>query len=541
MHRLIIVDNEPIIVRGLKQLLTEEAPFELDVYGVHSAEEALRLFGLLRFDIALLDIRMPGMNGLELQARISEQWPHCKVVFLSGYDDFNYIQTAFRNGGVDYVLKMDGDEAILEAIQKAINELSRSGEMLRLIEQAKDKLQQSLASLQRDYVKQLIHGLSTVKQEKLDELQIPINASSPSLLLVSRFDSWNPSHSDTDKTLMYYALQNIAGEFWSGCRAHSVMLESNAMITFVQPMPDDRWQRGSRQWVRFVLGQLEMIQSASKQYLKLPVSLIASSEPVDWNVAYLKYSELKQMMFYGYGKRTEMLLTDVVNYHFATGGPPAGEAIIKAQSRLKQLLTSDLAMENRLLHDFDELAELSRKLTGDHPFLYEMYNGVAYMLLSAINQQPRKEDFPEDWPKKLISLEAHSSWEGALDYLRAIITRLLQVRNQESEAGTHLLIAKLKAFIDNHLDEDLSLVRLAETVYLNPTYLSRLFKQQTGQGISEYTAELRLSRSCDLLKFSKLKIQEIALKVGFDSATSFGRFFKREINMTPQEYRDTAS
>lgn len=542
MLRLMIVDNEPIIVRGLQQLLAEEAPFELDVYGVHSAEEALKLLGLIKMDIALLDIRMPGMNGLELQARISEQWPHCRIVFLSGYDDFNYIQTAFRNGGVDYVLKMDGDEAILEAIQKAIDELSRSGEMNRLIDQAKDKLQQSLAPLQRDYVTQFIHGLvAAVKQEKMNELQIPMNLSISPLLLLSRIDGWSPSHSDSDKALLYYALQNIAGELWSGCQAFSVMLDSNNMVTFIQPMPGDRWQSSSPQWIRFVIGQLESIQTASKQYLKLPVSLVASAEPVDWNRLHFKYSELKQMMFYGFGQRTEMLLTDVVNRNFAIGSSITNETIIKAQSRLKQLLSSEMAMENRLLHDFDELAELSRKLTGNHPFLYEMYNGVSYMLLSAINQQSRKDEFPDDWPRKLISLEAHSTWEEALHYLRSIISRILHLRNHESEAGTHLLVAKLKSFIDGHLDEDLSLIRLAETVYLNPTYLSRLFKQQTGQGISEYIAELRLSKSRDLLKFSKLKIQEIALKVGFDSATSFGRFFKREMNATPQEYRDSAS
>ncbi|SFT13059.1 helix-turn-helix domain-containing protein [Paenibacillus sp. BC26] len=541
MYRLLLVDNEPIIVRGLQQLLAEEAPFELDVYGVHSAEEALRLLGIMKIDIALLDIRMPGMNGLELQAKIVEQWPDCKVVFLSGYDDFSYIQTAFRNGGVDYVLKMDGDEAIIAAIQKAIDELSRASSMNQLMDQAKHKLQQSLTPLQRDYVSQLIHGLAPAKQERMDELKMAMDVSVPPLLLISRVDRFAPSHSDSDKTLMYYALQNIAGEFWAGCRAFSVMLDPSAMVTFVQPVTNSQWETVSQRWIRFVHGQLETIQAACKQYLKLPVSFVASSETVPWADVHLKYAELKQMLFYGFGQRTEMLLTDDVNRNFASGSPQTNETIIKAQSRLKQLLSSEMALENRLLADFDEIAAHSRKLTGNHPFLYEMYNGIAYMLLSAINHQHRTEAFPADWLTKLVSLDAHSSWEEALDYMRDIIRRLLDIRNQESEAGAHLLIAKLKSFIDSHLNEDLSLVRLAETVYLNPTYLSRLFKQQTGQGISEYIAELRLTKSCDLLKFSNLKIQDIALKVGFDSATSFGRFFKREMNATPHEYRERAS
>ncbi|MFD0674052.1 response regulator [Cohnella sp. GCM10027633] len=539
MHRLLIVDNEPIIVRGLQQLLSEEAPFELDVYGVHSAEEALRLLGMMKIDIALLDIRMPGMNGLELQARIAEQWPGCKVVFLSGYDDFQYIQTALRQGGVDYVLKMDGDEAIVEAIGKAIDELSKSSAMNELLDQAKTKLRQSLAPLQKDYVVQLVHGLSPAKQERFDELRMPLVEDEPALVVITRVDRWEPSHSDADKALMYYAIQNIAGELWAGCDAFGVMLDYATLATFVRPQPGDRWDPANERWVRFVHGQLESIQAACKRYLRLPVSFAVSSRPVEWNELPMKYAELKQILFYGFGQREEMLLTDDVSRNFAQG-PAQSETVIKAQSLLKRLLSSEMALEQRVLGDYDELAELSRKLTVRHPFLYEMYNGVAYMLLAAINHHPTPEQSHDAGALgKLASLDAHASWEEAIAFLRGIIVRLLETRNQESEAGAHLLVLKLKGFIEGHLNEDLSLVRLAETVFLNPTYLSRLFKQQTGQGISEYIAELRLAKCCDLLKFSKLKIQDIAMKVGFDSATSFGRFFKREMNATPQEYRDS--
>lgn len=539
MHRLLIVDNEPIIVRGLQQLLTEEAPFELDVYGVHSAEEALRLLGRMKIDIALLDIRMPGMNGLELQEKIAGQWPDCKVVFLSGYDDFSYIQTAFRNGGVDYVLKMDGDEAILEAIRKAIDELSKSSAMHDLLGQAEAKLLQSLAPLQKDYALQLVHGFAPAKGQRFDQLRMPLSADKPALVVIARVDRWEPSHSDSDRALLYYAIQNIAGELWSGCLAFGVMLDAATMVTFVQPRAGDRWERADERWVRFVHGQLESIQAACRRYLRLPVSFAASSAPVSWNELPLKYAELKQILFYGFGQREEMLLTDGVSRNFEQG-PAQSETVVKAQSLLKRLLSSELALDHRALGDYDELAELSRRLTVRHPFLYEMYNGVAYMLLAAINHHPRPEALTDDGALgKLASLDAHASWEEALAFLRGIVARLLEARNEESEAGAHLLVNKLKGFIEGHLNEDLSLVRLAETVYLNPTYLSRLFKQQTGQGISEYIAELRLSKSRDLLKYSKLKIQDIALKVGFDSATSFGRFFKREMNATPQEYRDS--
>jgi len=538
MLRLMIVDNEPNIVRGIQQLLTEEAPFELDVYGVFSAEEALQLLNKIKIDIALLDIRMPGMNGLELQTRIAEQWPHCKTIFLSGYDEFTFIQTALRNGSLDYILKTDGDEVIIQAVQKAINALSQAMEAGEWMDQARQKLQKSLGPLQKEYMDQLIKGLTPAKQRHLDELQIPLSVAAPPLLLIAKVDRWDPAHSDSDKALLYYAIQNIANEYWIGCRHFSVMLDSASQITFIQAMPEERWDSIPERWIRYIHGQLESIQAACKMYLRLPVSFIASRQPAEWNDLPVRYNELKQILFFGFGQRTEMLLTDDVRLNFATG-QSRNDAALQAHHKLKQLLSSDLTMEGRLWGSFDDLVELSRELTDNKPFLYEIYTGISYLLLSYINQNEMWNEFTSaDSFKKLYSLDAHNSWEEAVEYLGSIISLLQEARIQESEAGAHFLVAKLKSHIDHHLDEDLSLVRLAELVYLNPTYLSRLFKQQAGQGVSQYITELRINRARELLKYSQLKIHEIAAKVGFDSASSFGRFFKRETNLTPQDYRE---
>lgn len=544
MHRLLIVDNEPNIVRGLKQLLAEEAPFKLDVYGALSAEEALSLMSRTKIDIALLDIRMPGMNGLELQAEIARRWPSCKTVFLSGYDDFSYIQTAMRGGGIDYVLKMDGDEAILQAIGKAIAELERSGERDQLLEQARTQWLQSLSARQNDYVRGLVHGLASARQDRLDELQIGLDASRPALMFVARVDRFDASHTEADKALLRYAVQNIAAEHWSGFRHFAALPESPLLIAFVQSGVEDSAYRDreTERWSRVVHGRLEAIQDACRRYLKLAVSIAASAGPVDWHQLPAKFAELKQMLFYGFGSGDETLLTDAFNRNFGAEARQEPDETV-ARNKLRRLLSAELAMEQRILADFDELAELSRYAIRSRRFHAELYHGVCYLLLSADDKLSAAsegdiEAIEQERLGKLLSLEAHSTWEEALGYLRAEIVKLLEERARTNEEGAHFIVAKLKSFIEGHLDEDLSLVRLADVVYLNPTYLSRLFKQQTGQGVSEYIAELRLERSKDLLRYSQIKIQEIAGRVGFDSATSFGRFFKRETNLTPQEYRD---
>jgi two-component system response regulator YesN len=79
---------------------------------------------------------------------------------------------------------------------------------------------------------------------------------------------------------------------------------------------------------------------------------------------------------------------------------------------------------------------------------------------------------------------------------------------------------------------------LAEIVNLNPSYLSRLYKQLTGVNVTDTILDVRISRAKRLLKESNLKVHDIAAKVGFDSDAYFIRSFKKKCGMTPQEYRE---
>lgn len=101
-------------------------------------------------------------------------------------------------------------------------------------------------------------------------------------------------------------------------------------------------------------------------------------------------------------------------------------------------------------------------------------------------------------------------------------------------------IAKhIQQHILEHLHEDLSLIKLAEMVFLHPNYLSRLFKRTLNVTLSEYVNEARMTLAKQLLKTSNMKIYEIAAPTGHESAAYFTRSFKKHTNLTPQEYRES--
>lgn len=96
---------------------------------------------------------------------------------------------------------------------------------------------------------------------------------------------------------------------------------------------------------------------------------------------------------------------------------------------------------------------------------------------------------------------------------------------------------KIRGYIQAHLDQDLSLPTLGHLVNFNPNYLSRLFKEQTGTTLSDYVIKLRMSTAREHLLHSNKKIHEIARMVGYDSAHSFIRAFRKQYGMSPADYR----
>lgn len=137
MYRVLFVDDEEIIVQGLVELIEGQSLADVEVCSAYSANEALAIMRQSTVDIVVTDIEMPRMNGLELQKEIRKQWPRCKVIILTGYDEFAYAHEAIRNQGFDYLLKTESDETIIQTIQNALADLAARDQLEELIANAK--------------------------------------------------------------------------------------------------------------------------------------------------------------------------------------------------------------------------------------------------------------------------------------------------------------------------------------------------------------------------------------------------------------------
>ncbi|BBI32876.1 response regulator [Cohnella abietis] len=550
MYRLLIVDDLPIITDGLAELFQLDPNLQLEVYKAYSGTEALGLLKKHRIDIVLSDILMPGMDGIELLREIRSNWPACKVILLTSYSDFSYVQSALSLGGLEYILKTESDDKIVQAVEKAMLTLDKENDARRLIEKAEIHMKLALPTLQKEYLWSLLQG-KKVEQSLLAEhfanIQLPFRASDCVFLLICRVDDWNEITKAPDKSLIIYAVQNIVEELLSeSTQLISLVHESSKIIWILQPQssaPDELDKT-----LHFVNGMLEMIQSKCLSLLKLSVSFVLGSREAAWSELADRFHSLKYLLVRGLGGRKGTLLTDVIRSSGDVGHSNAGNNTIlgikkgsyQLQSKVPLLLSS---LENGSEEEFYRLyEELAPIFSDDHvPRLQkmELYHALSYVFLTFVNKYDLESELGEqiEW-SKLVLFNDQVSWQEWNAYFLHLASLIIAWNMEEQEQSTHEVVKKVHDFIESHISADISLIHLADHVNLNPSYLSRLYKQITGNGLSDYLTEYRDRKAKEMLKKSNLKVHEIAAQLGYNSSHAFIRFFKKQNRVTPQEYRE---
>lgn len=548
MIRILIVDDEPYIVEGMVGLLEEAELPETEIRGAISSGEALEWMARTKVDIVLSDIHMPGMNGLELQKRILQQWPRCKVVFLTGHNEFEYAKEALRYGASDYILKTDGDEAILDTIRRTMDQVKEQSVRESFLESAQAQMRSALPLLQKEYIQELLRSPATsrtVLADQLTRLQIPLSADAEVLAVQGRILNWPEQMNSSDRTLMTYAIRNIANEYWEpGAELISLGIEQERMVWLLQIKPSATGDNGDNEaaWRRlqsFAFGNLESIQATCRELLRLSVSFVMGAKETAWEKLPEQMEALNLTFRRSFGMGDDLLLRE-------SAEPEQNMQILKGLSvRDSSLKSAALAalleggkqqLFERTLHEYMLDPAL---VNGPETGRIAAYYQLVVILMSDLSSGNLFQIVNERMElSRLYKYDAHDTWEDRLDYLTKLADAIFEHHRTRLQRHNDELIAKLKDYIDSHISDDLSLTRLGEVASFNASYLSRIFKQYSGMNLTEYIMQVRMNEATRLLRESNMQVQEITKAIGLESAAYFIRMFKRATHMTPQQYRE---
>ena len=538
MHRLLIVDDETYITDGLYDLFRNEESLELDVMKAYSADEAKKIFGRKKIDILLTDIQMPGSSGLELQKEIAQSWPSCKVVFLTGFDDFSYIYQAMEQSGSAYLLKTEPFEKIVSAVAKAIDAYDADLQLAELSAESERSILALLPRLRADYLAMLIQGdafanRSLVRQFK--ELDIRLDPLAPVYLLMGRLNRKAELMTAIERSRFRFHLEDVSQRTFP---AHLEILptwpDAFSPLWFIQPRREVA-SYGHGELVSTIYDCAETLQEFSLDNYGIAVSFLVDEELVSFTSAANHFGSLA-MRLRGLAAHDENLLVRSSDLLSQTS-----ETLIFDIDRINHIPEYlALGWKEELFQLLADIEQEIREIKSWHDnSALEVFYSLSVAFLSYINRNRLTEHLAFHISLAGVTrLDFHENYAEAVGYFRRLATLLLTMKEMEHDEAAQSIPDKVIRYIRTHLAEDLSLTRLAERFSFNPSYLSRLFKQTTGTTLISHINQIKLDEAKRLLGDTDLKIQDVAGNLGFDTPSYFRQFFRRLTGESPQKYRD---
>ncbi|GIO40957.1 response regulator [Paenibacillus apis] len=524
MYQVLIVDDEALVHHHLWTMIEwEHYGFEL-CGEAYSGLMALQLIERIRPQIAIIDINMPGMNGVELQGEIRWRYPEIVTIMLSSYDDYDYVRECLRNGAMDYLLKHRlNEQSLITILNRAVKELEEANAAVS----SKSAQEMEGESRRNELLREHLSHLLTGKPDAAQELQ-----------------AYVAQHRFFEGAVCYAAAAVQIIPFLLLTESQSDV-QTNRLVRQAVELTQQTLGDPSESLAVYVEnGRLAVIfafknrseQAASSEAERLMSHVIHSLE---------LFLNLK--CTYAVGHISGGLSRLEASYH-------AAERVIDATPSLKET-TASPANASRLSLTIEEQKQLllsmerldkegvQRSLAAvfaairKHPLHSQSVQMMISELLSIGEKAlPREAGGLEELPSR-EELGRLGSMEGLEAWLYDYFDQLLNLLRQRQAAGPYSRhVSQTILLILERYPSFITLELAAGAIGLNPSYLSRIFKEETRMTFSEYVNRVRIDASCKLLESGKYSIKQISSQVGFTTYNYFFKVFKELTGMTPHAY-----
>lgn len=525
--QMLIVDDEILFVEGLKSDLHWETFGVATVHTAYNIRQAKEIFEAHPIDIMLCDIEMPQGSGLELLTWVREHYPKTESIFLTCHADFKFAQQAIQLGCFDYLLKPVALSQLEEVIVKAKAKINKESELQQYSRYGQFWVQHQPILIERfwlDILHETIPSNLEAIRESAAERNIPFSEEMrflPVLISVQRFYK---ELSLRDEKIMEYAIQNSAEEMIVEHKEKGqvLLLGSRNLLAIVS------WDQEAEPEMKLLKQKCEAFISSCRQFFYCDISCYIGNRA--------SVHELPSMVH----KLTQLEKNNVAynNTVFMLSGKkqsskpvtlpdlPVWSVMLKEGSMSKVLSEVE-----RYLESLMQAGELDAKVLHQfhHDFLQMLYHVI---MLKGIQAR----ELLSDAESMELAPRATRSVTDTLAWIKHIMERSLQYVNTVEQ--TQSVAERVKNHIAIHLNEqELSREEIANHVYLNPDYLDRIFKKETGISVTEYLVQERMGMAKELLSKSGMSVSSIAVHVGYSNLAHFSKRFKSVTGMNPNDYR----
>ncbi len=471
-----------------------------------------------RVDLVITDVRMPGMDGIELCRQVKEYDDSIEIIIISGYNDFEYARKAIEYNVKAYLLKPvmpnELEEQLIDIKDKLDMKLELQQEERRKREILKDKLLYEFVSGYIDGIKRetdlkrydidLAHGIYNIALISVDVDEDKRHEESAKHQIRNTIESFVRQHR------LGYVYEDINGMFGI------LILRQEPYDTDIYPL--DR--------------KFETLSSILEKDLGLRVAIgygTYKTEPSNIKIARQEALQSLESRVLNKGKRV------ISYYDFAKKGEQLWNLKWDKDNFIKAVEEMD---EESIHNQVDEFIEniISNQITKDIlksmlisivwdlSVLIQRYNGDVnrvfdHTALDEIDDVCRDINKMKDWAVKM-SRETHGY--------------IIELKSQSTKS----LIEHVVEYIDANYCQDITLSQIADKFYVSHAYLGQLFKEKTGVFFSQYINTKRIEKAKELYMTGRFKVYEIIEKVGYKHSEYFYRQFKKCEGITFAEFRN---
>ena len=546
MKQLLIVDDEHHIVNWLADLF-EGLHLDLSIYTAYNGEDALQLLRNIKIDIVLLDIRMPGMNGIEVSENILADWPGCHIIFLTGYNQFDYIYYANKHKQIDYLLKTECDEEIIRAVTNAIEAIDNEQKQREMSIQATSKEQLINHLFQRKYLRKLFMEGSLIESNAYTAIPDSLlRIDQPVLLLYGKiYSPAADSYYDQLYDMISKSIQVMEQVLYH--KFHYAMLDydESTVVWFLQPTAEFT-ERNSQSPLQYIKECFDDIISFYKRNSSCEIMLLLYHEEVAWKDVHNAFLLMNQ---------SASLSSSGSRQSYGAIYQKSPTAHMTAQTTDVNFLSSCNAKLNEMSYclsrgDIQQFAILLKQIelscpksaSMHHLPTVEIYQRISSLLISYINKHQLLEYItPQLGLYPLYCTYDFETWQVAFAYLNEL-TKIIFALSQDSlPDSAQKLVSSIKDYVHSHLSSNLTLAALSDVVNYNSAYVSRVFKQTSGINLSSYITTCRVNAAKELLQTTQDSISSIAEKVGFDTPQYFSMVFQKQVGLSPSKFREVSN
>ncbi len=529
-YNVLIADDEKIVTDGLRFIL-EEAFDELNVVAVaNSGREAIELSRGFVPDIVFMDIKMPGINGIEAIEQIKRRHPETKFIIISAYEQFDYAKQAVALGVSHYILKPVTENKLRDVLRRVMDEIDDE-RFLRQQEMAnREKLEKVIPVLEHGFVYAMM--VNADYREELTRYQELFESDKDkAYVMVLEFGE--------DKEGA--TLSNRIG---SGLRGQSVYPKVQSAIKYkcksiVGPMMVNRittviyaGDNGDEYEHRVeAMNLANGIMDSVKEIVDVSVHIgIGGVYPFE------KIKNSLEEALYALNRISNEKVLHVNDITLPEHTDAYTYLDIKEDElHIVQLVEQgdDVALRQSLQLFF---ANLERRFDRS---LSDIQNVVTELMVMILGRS---------YHHKVI--ESGAGYGTYLNQIRKFndilllqnwcVSRVLSIAEQiQTSRHQHVsgVVLEAKAYIDEHYNEELNLPDISKMVAVSPQYFSKIFKEALGVNFVEYIRQKRMEVAKEMLREKKYSVKEICYEIGYNDPNYFSRLFKKLVGVSPTEFK----